>query len=311
MANESVPTIDVDRRLPEGAEVFLDHVAHFVPDLAAAVAALERAGFAPTPISIQATPDAAGGPPLPTGTGNVTVMLERGYLEVLFKTADTPLGRDFDALMARYRGVRLAAFAVADAALTHARLVATGSRMQPLVAMQRPVETASGEDVAAFTLARLLPGEMPEGRLQFLTHRTEHAVWQPRWLSQPNGATGLLDVVIAEKDVEEAAGRIGRFLGRTAQRGRHGPVVALDRGRVQLVTAETLPKLFPNVGVPDLPFIAGYGLLVASLGEMTARLHAAGLAFETNRGCITAPFPDALGTGAWAFVERAGDLPWR
>ena len=43
-------------------------------------------------------------------------MFARGYIEVLFKTADTPLGRELDAGLARYPGIHLAAFAIADAA---------------------------------------------------------------------------------------------------------------------------------------------------------------------------------------------------
>src|SRR5215471_18886830 len=190
------PVVEVDHRLPVGGEIFLDHVAHFVSDPEAASRALVRAGFAPTPMSIQANPDPAGGPPRPTGTGNVTCMLDRGYLEVLFRTADTPLAKQFDAAMARYRGVHLAAFAVADAGATHARLAQSGFRMQPLVAMQRPVGTEAGEDIAAFSVVRVAPGEMPEGRIQALTHRTEHTVWRPRWLSHPNRARGLIDIVI-------------------------------------------------------------------------------------------------------------------
>ena len=179
------PIDEADRRLPAGEEIFLDHVAHFVPDVEAARAALVRAGFAPTPVSIQVNPDPAGGPPQPTGTGNITCMLEHGYLEVLFRTADTPLGREFDAALARYAGLHLAAFAVADAAATHARLADAGFRMQPLVDMRRPVATEAGEDVAAFSVVRLMPGEMPEGRIQALTHRTPDTVWQPRWLTHP------------------------------------------------------------------------------------------------------------------------------
>src|SRR5215472_19197576 len=204
------PVIEVDHRLPAGDEIFLDHVAHFVSDPEAASRALVRAGFAPTPLSIQVNPDPAGGPPRPTGTGNVTCMLDRGYLEVLFKTADTPLTQEFEAAMVRYHGVHLAAFAVADASATHARLAQSGFRMQPLVAMQRPVGTEAGEDIAAFSVVRVAPDEMPEGRVQALTHLTERTVWQPRWLAHPNGAISLLDVVIAETDLEEAVGRFRR-----------------------------------------------------------------------------------------------------
>ncbi len=309
--SEKRPTAEVDRRLPVGGEIFLDHVAHFVADPDRARGALARAGFAPTPISIQVNPDSAGGPPRPTGTGNVTCMLDRGYLEVLFRTADTPLGREFDAAMARYGGVHFAAFAVADARATHARLAQSGFRMQPLVAMQRPVETAAGDDIAAFTIVRVAPDEMPEGRIQTLTHLTERTVWQPRWLTHSNGAIGLLDIVIAETDAEEAAGRFRRFLDRDAKANQFGPAFHLDRGRVQLIAAASLGQLFPRLAIPDLPFMAAYAIAVTSLEQTTACLQAGHIAFERQAGYVTAPFPGDLGVGCWVFVENASALPWR
>jgi hypothetical protein len=303
---------EVVRRLPVNREIFLDHVAHFVDDPEGASRALARAGFAPTPASIQVAPGPAGGSPQPTGTGNITCMLDRGYLEILFKTSDTSLSREVDAALARYRGVHLAAFAVTDAVAMHARLRQAGFRTRPLVNMQRSVRTASGGGgIAAFSVVRLAPGEMPEGRIQALTHHTEDTVWQPRWLSHSNGTTGLIDVVIAETDVEEAAGRFRRFLGRDPQAGRCGPAFHLDRGRVQLVAAASLAQLFPCLTIPRLPFMAGYGIAVASLDRAAAALEAGELAFERRAGCVIAPFPDELGIGVWVFVESTAALPWR
>src|SRR6266853_6216757 len=106
---------EIDRQLPAGDEIFLDHVGHFVREPEAASRALQRAGFAPTPISVQVNPDPGGGAPRLTGTGNVTAMLAQGYIEVLFKTADTPIAGELEAAMARYHGIHLVAFAVADA----------------------------------------------------------------------------------------------------------------------------------------------------------------------------------------------------
>ena len=54
---------EADRQLPIGDEIFLDHLGHFVRDPDAASKALIRAGFAPTPQSIQVNPDPAGGAP--------------------------------------------------------------------------------------------------------------------------------------------------------------------------------------------------------------------------------------------------------
>ena len=52
-----------------------------------------RAGFAPTPASVGVNPDRT-----PTGTGNITAMLEHGYIEVLFKSANTALAQELDDL---------------------------------------------------------------------------------------------------------------------------------------------------------------------------------------------------------------------
>jgi Glyoxalase-like domain len=269
----------------------------------AASRALARAGFAPAPVSIQVNPDPAGGAPQPTGTGNVTAMFTRGYIEVLFKTADTPLGRQLDAGLARYGGVHLAAFSAADAATAHARLAASGFRMQPLVEMQRPVDTGGAPGTAAFTLARVEPPEMPEGRIQILTHRTEHTVWQPRWLSHPNGALGLTSLVIAVADVEEAAQRFARFTGRNAAPSPLGQAIALDRGHVELVTVDVFAQMLPEIPIPSLPFSGAYGIRVKSLTVLADMLARASVATRRREHDLVAIFPEEIGHGAWFFSE--------
>jgi glyoxalase-like protein len=293
----------VDRQLPLGKEIFLDHVGHFVRDPQAASRALARAGFAPTPMSVQTQPDPAGAPRL-TGTGNVTAMLTRGYVEVLFKTADTPLGHELDAAMARHAGIHLVAFAVADAASAHRRLCDSGFRMRPLVDMQRPVDTIEKLGTAAFTVARLEPGEMSEGRIQLLTHRTEHMVWQPRWLSHPNGAVGLTSVVIAVSDLNEAGQRFERLTGRCARATSFAQSFDLDRGSVDLVTASTFALMCPQIPIPALPFIGAYGIKVGSLEVAERTLRQGGLAIQRIGGrCLVAAFPKELGLGAWLFSD--------
>ena len=303
---QPVTITEVDRQLPLGDEIFLDHVGHFVRDPQAASRALARAGFAPAPLSVQANPDGT-----PTGTGNVTVMFERGYIEVLFKTADTPLAREFDATLARYSGVHLVAFSVADAAKEHQRLTDAGFAMRPLVQFHRPVETVAGPGVAAFTVVRLERGAMAEGRIQLLTHRTEDTVWQKRWLSHGNGALGFIDLVIACADVAEAAGRFARFTGRRAVPTTFGQAVELDRGRVQLMRADAFAAMFPDLPIPGLPFMGAYAIKVASLDAAEALVTRAGFGTRRIRSALVVPFPPELGAGSWVLVENPADLPWR
>ncbi len=297
---------EADRQLPVGSEIFLDHVGHFVSDPAAASAALTRAGFTPTPVSVQSNPDGT-----PTGTGNVTAMFSRGYVEVLFKTADTPLGKEFDAALAGHSGVHLAAFSIADAEATHQRLTDAGFLMRPLVQFQRPVDTAGGPGVAAFTVVRLARGAMAEGRIQLLAHRTEDTVWQQRWLEHPNGALGLIDLLVVSADVAEATARFARFTGRRARAMTFGQSIQLDRGRVGIVSETAFVALVPEVAAPRLPFLGAYAIRVASLRATEELMDKAMLTPRRTGKALVVPFPAELGAGAWLFAENASDLPWR
>lgn len=299
-----------ERQLPQGDEIFLDHIAHFVRDSGAAAQAMTRAGFAPTPVSVQTNPG-PNGTQVPAGTGNITAMMTRGYIEILFKTSQTPLTREFDENLARHAGPHLIAFAVADAGAASKRLNFAGFHTAPLVALRRPVGTEAGKAEAAFTVARIVPGEMREGRIQYLTHHTEDAVWQPRWLKHPNGANALADVVVAVADVDEAAARYARFLGREAIPTNVGRGFFLERGGVKLVNAASFAKMMPELELPALPFIGLYVVRVESLDTAERVLRAGGLISHRRERTLAVPFPKNLGSGAWLFVERTDDVPWR
>ncbi len=302
--------MEAGRQLPIGEEIFLDHIAHWVADSAAATEAMKQAGFAPSPVSIQTNPG-PDGTSVPAGTGNITAMLPGGYIEVLFKTSETPLTREFDAGLARYAGVHLLAFAVADARAQSERLAKAGFKTAPLVALRRPVGTETGTAEAAFTVARVVPGEMAEGRIQMLTHHTEDAVWQKRWLTHENGAKQLIDAVAVVPDVAEAAARYRRFLNRQPVTTALGESFLLDRGGVQIVDALTFARVVPSVAVPSLPFIGAYALRTDSLTRTANVLRGRGVRFEQRDRMLFVPFPPALGQGTWIFVEQLADLPWR
>ena len=311
MTNEterSVPALGPERaqagrQLPLGEEIFLDHVGFFVRDVEAAGRALRRLGFAPAPLSIQVNPDPGGVAPRLTGTGNIIAMLSQGYIEVLFKTADTPLAAELEAATARYAGLHLAAFATADAGAVHRRLAQQGFRVRPLAKMERPADNNGAPGTAAFTVARVEPGEMPEGRIQMLTHHTESMVWQPRWLSHPNGALALTRIAIAVADLGEAAQRYATFTGRSPSASIFGQTIALDRGHVDLVTAEGFRHMLPKISLPCLPFMGACEIRVRSLSRLADMLKQAGIQTQPREEMLVAQFPAEIGQGAWMFRE--------
>ena len=126
-------------------------------------AAFERLGFTLTPFVAQSNADPAGGPPKPAGTGNRCAMLRRGYLEILAAVdgADTLLAHQHRTAVARYVGVHLLAFTVADARAAHARLAAEGFAPLDPVHLRRPIATDGGEEDVAFTVVRVPPPKAP------------------------------------------------------------------------------------------------------------------------------------------------------
>jgi hypothetical protein len=288
-------------QLPEAGAVFLDHVAHFVPAMDPAAAALEHCGFRLT--SFTAQTNQVDGQPVPAGTGNRCAMFRRGYVEILAATGDTPLAQQLNERLVRHTGLHLAAFSSADAAAEHRRLAGAGFPVLPLVDMRRPVATENGEEEARFAIARIAPGPMPEGRVQFLTHHTEHLVWREPDLDHPNGAQVLAGVWIAASDPSEPAARFTRFTGRPARGDGAVTTIALDRGALHFATPGFLAREFGIAPGPPLPYLAASEIEVASLDRLRRHLDGAGIAHQaiTNGTAVRLP-PSVGGT----ILFRAG-----
>jgi Glyoxalase-like domain len=289
-------------QLPQPGAVFLDHVAHFVPAMDMAAQALQRCGFKLTPFTLQT--NRVEGTPVLAGTGNRCAMFRQGYVEILAATADTPLAQQLADRLTHHVGLHLAAFSTADAAFEHQRLMAAGFPVLPLVDMRRPVATDSGEDWARFSIARIAPGVMPEGRMQFLTHHTEALVWREPDLDHPNGARALGAVWIAAADPAEPARRFAKFTGRQIRRAGEVLTIPLERGAVRIATPEYLERELGVEPGPPLPYLAAYEVEVASLPQLAEHLDSAGLVHLPISDGFAVPLPSSIG-GTIIFRSRA------
>jgi len=274
-----------ERQRPPAGELYLDHLAHFVPDLGAAAAVWEKLGFVVTALSVH---NVSG---KPAGTSNRCVMLEDGYLELLAPTLDTPHAQRVRALMKRYDGVHLACFGTPDAAAEHARLAAHGFEPEPVVSLERRIET--GES-ARFNVVYVPPGKMAEGRIQYVEHLTPKHVWREGLVSPFR----LTAVYVAADDPPQAAARWGRFAGLLPRPQGDFAILECARGRVVIGTAEALSAVLGKV--PRAPALAGYALSCTDPDAFAARCSKAGLKVKGN----TVTLPAALG-GAW-LLESPG-----
>jgi len=298
----------IERQLPEGDEVFVDHVGYFVHDLDAAGTQLERLGFRVSAVNVQTNADASGALK-PSGTSNRLAKLRFGFLEMLAATHDTPLAAQFKQQIARYSGLQLIAFSAADMRRERARLVDAGFAMQHVVELKRRDRTLAGEPEVHFSVLRPKPDVMAEGRIQWVRPNTPDTVWRPETITTENGADGLSDTLICVESPEAVAARYGHYVGRTpiVRDGMH--VVPLERGGLVFVDAAQAAKLLPDSAAPSLPFMVGQALR-ADLTLIRAVLAKNGIKPVIANGDITCVGPaDAL--GAYMLFHAPGvSNPW-
>lgn len=280
-----------DEQKPAPGDLVLDHVAHFVPDLAAAGALLEELGFAPTPVSNH---EVSG---KPAGTANRCLMLERGYIEILAPTLDTPNAQRVRAHMARYAGLHLCCFGTPDAEAERARLEAHGFAPEAVIKLERKIEK---EKRLQFNVVYVPPGKMPEGRVQYCEHLTPQFLWSEEALAHTNGVTGLAATYIVADDPAETAARWARFAGLLPFPENRGVSLKTSRGNIFIATRDVLSSFIDDV--PAAPAIAGIALEFRDPKRFAARCEGAGLRTMRTAQGYSVTLPPALG-GTWLLGE--------
>ena len=301
---ESIPA----QQLPAPGTLNLDHVAHFVPDIGAASAVLAQLGFTLTPFSPQMTKDAAGDP-VPAGAGNRCAMLESGYLEFLTPTSDTPVAQQIRAAIARHTGQHLVAFGTPAAEEEHSRLARHGFDPLPLVNLQREIDVSGELRLGRFSVVRVPPAAMPEGRVQFVQHHTPECLWQPKYLGHPNGVTGLMAAFVVADEPEEVAARFARFAGLLPRPVRGFVQLKSGRGDVFVGSGTACKSLFGEEP-PAAPAMAGYALACKDPKGLRDRLRVLGCSVsEPSPDLYAAILPPAIGS-AWVFGTEAAFGDW-
>lgn len=300
----------IDEQVPRGDAVFLCHVGYFVRDLAAAGAGFERLGFQVSPINVlsHAEPD---GRQVPGGTSNRLVRLRRGFIELLAATHDTPIADQLNAALARYQGLHLISLSHDDIPATRERLIAEGFRVSPPVELRRPAKTPQGMREVGWSVQRLEPGEMAEGRVQFVKSHTPDLSWPADAIVHRNRADGLSDLLICVADRAEAAVRFGRFSGREPAAAAGEAVLPLQRGRVVLVEPSAAARRLPGLAVPSLPYMAGIAVRSADLAGTRDVLRGGGIGARYEDDDLICLGPEEA-LGSYLLFHRPGIVePWQ
>lgn len=205
----------------------LDHVGVVSHDLQVLAAQYERLGFTLTPLARQAD----------GRIGNRCAMLKHCYIELLAVVGPNARSTTLERFLARYAGVHILAFAIADEAIELARLQRAGIDAAAASQLERLVDDADPAGVKARFGLIQLPGQ-PEARINLVRHHTPDALWRAEFLRHANHAATLVEVEIAVAAPIESAARLSRLIGCVVIPDRRsGFDLDLPVGRVRLAEA--------------------------------------------------------------------------
>lgn len=242
----------------------LDHVGIVGGDLDGLADVFGRLGFCLTPLARH-----AGG-----RTGNRCVMLRQGYLE-LIATVDGGSSATIDRFLARHSGAHIIALGIEDEGAALDRLHRAGIGQAQVSHTDRAVDDADPDGMRA-RFALVTSPDLDAGRINLIHHLTPEAVWQERFLSHPNHAVALAEVIIVAAVPAVTAAGLSRVAGRPlAPDPRGGYALDLPQGRLRIVPPEGTAALLPGTCASPEPRVAGIVLrtddgnhsLLARLGQ--------------------------------------------
>jgi len=293
-----------DAETTSGDVDILHHLGIVATDMNATIQRYERLGFRFTPLSLPQIQLAPGAAPEPVGVGNRCAIFEENYLEVLAIvskerwSAITPAQRgpfDIDRPLRRYEGMHVLHFGADDIDVTHRRLRAQGTAASDVRPYQRPVDTLEGTALMRARCVSFPAHANPEALVQIAQHVTPELVLQPRYMSHPNGARGIVEVIVCSEDAASLAAKYALYTGRTAQRRDAVHVVELGRSRVVVADPADLGSELPGFAPPTTPHISGFVVRVDALARTREHLDRENVAFRVHRNRLMIDAGDAGG----------------
>ncbi|MEX0759834.1 MAG: VOC family protein [Tistlia sp.] len=254
----------------------LDHVLVGVKDLEQARLDWLRLGFRPCP----------RGRHIGWGTANYCLMFPDDYVELLGIVDATKFVNDLDRFLAQREGLLGLAFRGTDLSATAAALRAAGFSAVGPRSLKRILELPEGEVQPAFELLFPEPAAVPALKAFVCRHLTPELVWRKEWLSHPNGATGIRQLVVVADRPGELALNYAALFGEEAVAMADGElIVELGRCRLRFVTPELFQAQWPfdsPAPVQPRPWMAAMIVTVADRRTTRLYLETTGVALATG-----------------------------
>ncbi|HET9444955.1 MAG TPA: VOC family protein [Steroidobacteraceae bacterium] len=275
--------------------LYLDHLGLLARQLPAAVAALQRLGFAPAPPSFHRERSASADALQKTGTANQCLMFRRGYVEVLGIVDRARYSGWITGALQRYQGMHVVGFGCDEIDRLLADLAAEGHK--PLVRkLTRAVDIGGEERPVSFTILFHSDAEFPEGRFVTMQHHSREVLWHASLLDHPNGAQALCGVTLIVDDVEEFAARVVDWTGASVERVAKGAVrMDLPGGFIDAMHATLARNVYGDALPASSAQIVGMTIGVASIDAAARLLDRQNVSFRTLDDGLLVPACECVG----------------
>ncbi|VVE51744.1 VOC family protein [Pandoraea anhela] len=259
----------------------LDHVGLAVRNLGDSSVAYLRLGFQLTAKSMHAGSLEPGGPVVPWGSGNQCAMFQRGYFEIL-GLVDPSLPSNVKAMLAKYEGLHIVALDTADVNEAYREYVKRGVHVSAPIRLERDAAFgAQGEHVRCARFANVYPDihAFPDARFIVIEHKTRDVLWQPHYLSHPNGALGLSRVYLVSDRPDERSNQLATLLG-PAQSCCGAFRFALRSGELWVCGSQAMRSMVPRACADAFERVGAACIDVDSLERLEAYLGDVGITYE-------------------------------
>jgi catechol 2,3-dioxygenase-like lactoylglutathione lyase family enzyme len=252
----------------------IDHAVVMVRDLDQAAENWKRLGFTVSP---------RGTHRAHMGSGNITIMFDPDYMELLGVLTATEHNAPARAFLEKREGIERIAFTAVDSTAGAEEIRAHGFAPIGPTDFERPVTMPDGRPSAAkFRTFQWPVAEAPGGvRLFACQHKTPETVWIPELMQHANGAKRLKQVLIVTPEPGNDASHLSRLIDREGTKETGGAVAVpsgADRADFVFLTRDQLGRRYPDVSLKTLPERGGAGLVIAAdLNKTQQALGAAGV----------------------------------
>jgi catechol 2,3-dioxygenase-like lactoylglutathione lyase family enzyme len=274
----------------------INHVGMAVRDLSETVRRFEAMGFQLTPYSPHSAAWKPGETVKPLGSGNRCVMFANDYLEILASEDPKQPAARITNFLKRHQGAHIICFNTEDPQSVDRRLHEAGMTTSGVIPLQRDIDTPDGIHTAKFERVQFAPEHSPEGYIQAARHLTPQYIYQPRYITHPNGCTQLSNTFVVADALDDFVSKYELYTGLPANRQDHACHFSFALGtRLTIIDAKHAPAYLPGTLFPPLPAIAGVAFRCPDLAAQRKRLADNGFAWSETQGRLVVPAEQASG----------------